>query len=298
MKPLILIVEDNVDLLYSLNLVLQSNNYRSITAKNGKIALKILSELEQVPDVIISDILMPEMDGYEFFRVVSNEPQWNRIPFIFLSARTTPQDIRFGKRLGVDDYLTKPFDEKDLLAIISGKIARINRINAMNIKIDEVFSTLNIDRKMLSTSVQGGFIRLLITFWDDKVGPKLKSYYPEENGFPISLDEISNQLFTVATSIYGHDKITKAEGVLLNIENLNSRGYLLFDSYPDNEERFGEKQYMIAIIAPSINYFHTLKIKEIFSDLSNKIKNKLNWNIEEYWERIHKILLIDTLQLK
>ena len=298
MKTLILIVEDNVDLLYSLNLVLQSNNYRSITAKNGKIALKILSELEQVPDVIISDILMPEMDGYEFFRVVSNEPQWNRIPFIFLSARTTPQDIRFGKMLGVDDYLTKPFDEKDLLAIISGKIARINRINAMNIKIDEVFSTLNIDRKMLSTSVQGGFIRLLITFWDDKVGPKLNEYYPEENGFPISLEDISNQLFTVATSIYGHEKITKAEGVLLNIENLNSRGYLLFDSYPDDDERFGEKQYMIAIIAPLINYFHTLKIIDVFTDISDKIKNKLNWNIKEYWERIRDILLIETMQLK
>jgi len=298
LKPLILIVEDNVDLLYSLNLVLESNNYKSITAKNGKIALKILSELEQVPDIIISDIMMPEMDGYEFFRAISSEPRWNRIPFIFLSARTTPKEIRFGKLLGVDDYLTKPFNEEDLLAIISGKIARINRINALNNKIEEVFSTMKIKMKIPSTIDQVEFIRLLITFWDDKVGPKLKYYYPEENCLPLSLDDIANQLFTVATSIYGHEKITKAEGVLLNIENLNSRGYLLFDSYPDDDERFGEKQYMIAIIAPLITYFHTLKIKDIFTDLSDKIKNKLNWNIKEYWERIHDILLIETMQLK
>ena len=298
MKLLILVVEDNVDLLYNLNLVLKSNNYNPITAKNGKEALKILSELEQVPDLIVSDIMMPEMDGYEFFRAISNESRWNRIPFVFLSARTTPKDIRFGKMLGVDEYLTKPFDEKDLLAIISGKISRINRINTLNNKVDEVFSTMNIEMEIPPTSEQGEFMCLLLTFWDDKFGPQLNRHYPIEKNFSISLNDIANQLFTVATSIYGHDKITKAEGVLLNIDNLNSRGYLFFDSYPDKEERFGEKQYMIAIIAPLINYFHTLKIKNIFADISNKIKNKLNWNIEEYWKRILDILLTETIQIK
>ncbi len=294
MKPLILVVEDNVDLLYNLNLLLESNNYNTITAKNGKVALEILSKLEQVPDIIVSDIMMPEMDGYEFFRTVSNEPRWNRIPFVFLSARTTPKEIRLGKLLGVDDYLTKPFDEKDLLAIISGKITRINRINALNTKIGEVFSTMDIEMKMPATIGQREYICLLLTFWNDKFGPKLNCYYPEEKDFSVSLEDVSTQLFTVATSIYGHDKITKAESVLLNIENLNSRGYLFFDSYPDKEERFGEKQYMIAVIAPLINYFHTLKIKDVFTDLSDKIKKRLNWNIEEYWKRIYDILLIET----
>ena len=294
MQPLILIVEDNADLLYNLNLMLESNNYKTVTAKNGKTALKLISELEPIPDIIISDIMMPEMDGYEFFRAISNEPRWNRIPFIFLSARTSSKDIRFGKLLGVDDYLTKPFEEKDLLAIISGKISRINRVNALNNKVDEVFSTMNIRMKTSPTSDQGV---LLLTYWDDKIGPKLICYYPEDKNFSIPLNEISNQLFTVATSIYGYAKITKAEGVLLNIENLNSQGYLFFDSYPDDEERFGEKQYLIAFIAPLINYFHTMKIKDIFTDISDKIKNKMNWNIEEYWKRIHNILLIETPQI-
>lgn len=142
MKPLILVVEDNLDVLYNLNLILESNNYKSITAKNGKEALEILSNLEEIPDIIISDIMMPEMDGYEFFRVISNEPRWNRIPFLFISARSTPENIRFGKSLGVDDYLTKPFDERDLLAILSGRIARNKRVNALNSKIDEAFSKM------------------------------------------------------------------------------------------------------------------------------------------------------------
>ena len=92
--------------------------------------------------------MMPEMDGYEFFREISNNPRWNRIPFLFLSARTTPKDIRFGKLLGADDYLTKPFDEKDLLAILSGRIARSKRVDALNNKIDETFSKMDIEMKV------------------------------------------------------------------------------------------------------------------------------------------------------
>ena len=298
MKPLILVVEDNLDLLYTLNLLLESNNYKPITAKNGKEALEILSRLEETPDIIISDIMMPEMDGYEFFREISNNPRWNRIPFLFLSARTTPKDIRFGKLLGADDYLTKPFDEKDLLAILSGRIARNKRVDALNNKIDETFAKMDIEIKAPLECKREFFICLFLAFWDDKFGPELNCYYPEEKSFPIPLDNIVNQLFTVATSIYGHDKITKAEGVLLNIKNLNTRGYLFFDSYPDSNERFGEKQYMIAVIAPSINYFHTLEIKEIFVDLSEKIKKKIDWNIEKYWKKIYNLMLIEPLKIE
>ncbi len=298
MKPLILVVEDNVDLLYNLNLLLESNNYKPITAKNGKEAIEILSNLEEIPEVIISDIMMPEMDGYEFFRVISNNTIWNRIPFLFLSARTTPKDIRFGKLLGADAYLTKPFNEKDLLAILSGKIARNKRITELNNKIDESFSTVNIQMKSPPEGQQEFFICLFLAFWDDKFGPELNRYFPEEKTFPIPIDDIVNQLFTVATSIYGHDKITKAEGVLLEIKNLNTRGYLYFDSYPDKNERFGEKQYMIAVIAPSINYFHTLEIKDIFLDLSEKIKSKNNWNIEKYWKKIYDIMLLNTIKIE
>jgi len=298
LKPFILIVEDNVDLLYNLNLLLESNNYKPITAKNGKEAIKILSVLEEIPDIILSDIMMPKMDGYEFFKVISNEPRWNRIPFLFLSARTTPKDIRLGKLLGVDDYITKPFDEKDLLATLSGRIARNERIKALNNKIDESFSAATLKMKIPIERQKEFFICLFLAFWDDKFGPELNQYFPEEKIFPIPFDDIVNQLFRVATSIYGHDKITKAEGVLLDIKNLNSRGYLFFDSYPDEKERFGEKQYMIAVIAPSINYFHTLEIKEIFLNISEKIKNKTTWNIEKYWKKIYDIMLLDTIKIE
>ena len=298
MKSLILVVEDNLDLLYNLNLLLESNDYKTITAKNGKEALEILSRLEEIPEIIISDIMMPEMDGYEFFKAITNDPRWNRIPFIFLSARSTPKDVRFAKLLGADDYLTKPFNEKDLLAILSGRISRNKRVNALNSKIDEAFSTPNLEMKTLIYGQREFFICLFLAFWDDKFGPELNRYFPEEKILPIPLEDIVNQLFTVATSIYGHDKITKAEGVLLEIKNLNTRGYLFFDSYTDKKERFGEKQYMIAVMAPSINYFHTFEIKELFIDISEKIKGKQNWNIKEYWKKLYDLLLIDPIKIE
>ena len=210
MKPLILVVEDNTDLLYNINLLLESNNYKSIGAKNGREALEILSRLEAVPDIIISDIMMSEMNGYEFFREISSNPRLNRIPFLFLSAKTTPEDIRFGKLLGVDDYITKPFNEKDLLAILTGRIGRIKRINELNNKINKSLSPSNLAENVPIKSKREFFLFLLLAFWDDKYGPELSRYYPQEKPFPISLDDVVNQLFTVATSIYGHDKITKA----------------------------------------------------------------------------------------
>ena len=240
--------------------------------------------------------MMPVMDGYEFFKEVSNNSRWNRIPFLFLSARSTPQDIRFGKLLGVDDYLTKPFKEKDLLAVLSGKIARSNRIKSMNNQVNEIFSNVETIPRSSQEELQD-IICMFLVIWDDKFGPKLEISYPTENQFPISLDDIANQLFTVATSIYGHEKITKAEDVLLKIENLNNRGYLFFDSYPAKDDRYGEKQYMLAVLAPSITYFHSLKIRELFVEISDKIKKKANWDVKQYWKRIYNIITTDSLKV-
>lgn len=290
MFPLILIVEDNTDLLFNLDLMLKSNNYRTLTAKNGKEAINLLTELSEIPDLILSDIMMPTMDGYEFFREISSHPKWYRIPFIFLTAKTSPKEIRLGKLLGADDYVTKPFKEKDLLAVISGKLARVRRVSIINKKVEEAFSIMNLDMKFPDFSKKIELTCLILAVWDDRYGPQLKTYYPKEKDFPISMNDIANQLFYAATSIYGHQKITKAEGILLNIENLNNCGYLYFDSYPAENERYGEKQFMLALLAPMLCYLDSLKVKEIFKEISQKVKKNRNWKVKEYWERIVKEL--------
>lgn len=290
MKPLIFIIDDDFILLNNLTHILEVNNYDVITANNGKIALDLLSTLDKVPKIIISDILMPETDGYDLFRTVSNNPILNHIPFIFLSGRNTPEDIRFGKMLGVDDYLTKPFNSEDLLAIIAGKITRNKNVKEINEKIEVLLSSLKINVIPSISEEEKDQIVLLLVFWDDKVGPKLKSHFPEDASFQFSIKKVGQQLYQAIVSLYGYENIANAEGVLLNIENFQRNGYIFFDSYPDENLRGGEQRFMLGLVAPKINYFESLKIKEIFIEISFKIKEKEDWNIKRYWERLSMVL--------
>lgn len=75
-----------------------------------------------MPDLINSDIMMPEMDGYEFYQTLKRDSTWKEIPLLFLSALATPDDVRFARILGVTDYITKPFKEEDLLSMIDRKL--------------------------------------------------------------------------------------------------------------------------------------------------------------------------------
>jgi CheY-like chemotaxis protein len=283
--PKILVVEDNVDLLFNLELILKSNNFSPILAKNGKEALDKLSNLKEVPDLIISDILMPQMDGYELFKELNNNPLWDRIPFIFLTARAAPEEIRMGKLLGADDYITKPFNEKDLLAAIIGRIERKRRISSFEEKILSELKAMD-----YSTVQEYEDFFLLMVYWDDKLGPELKDYFPKKKSYQVSLDCVANQLFSVATSMYGQNQFTKAEGVLLKITNLESFGYLFFDAYPDKNERYGEKQYMLAVLAPKISYLHSLEIKQVLKEISEKVKKREKWDIAKHWKAISNIL--------
>ena len=289
MGPLVLVVEDNVDLLFNLDLILKSNNYQTIIAKNGVDALEKLEMLNFNPDIIISDILMPNMNGYEFFNKVSNDSRWSRIPFIFLTARATPKDIRFGKLLGVDDYITKPFEEKDLLATITGKLNRVQRIE----KIDQSLSNFNLETNVLE-NVRKEDEYLMFVVWDDRLGPELKDFYPKDQ-FHIPLENLATQLFSATTTIYGQNTINKAEGLLINIKNINFYGYLYFDAHPSDNERYGEKQYMLALLSPFISYLHSLEIKTVLEEISMKIKENQSWDIKNYWKLL-KRLITDTLE--
>ncbi len=290
LKPLLMVVDDNEDILFNLKLILEANNYNITTAINGKTALKMLLTLEKVPAIIISDIMMPDMNGYEFFTAVSSNPKLSRIPFLFLTAKSTPEDIRLGKMLGVDDYITKPFRKEDLLASISGKIARNKKSNLIDEEIRQIFSSLKIKMHPSIVNKDQPSLCLLLVYWDDVAGPILKRSYPSEENCTLSINTIGKQLFHAATSIYGHDKITKAQGVMLNIENIEKQGYAFFDSFPDKDERYGEKQYMLSVIAPILTYFDSLKIREVLKVISEKIRTQQNWDIKEYWEKILDVM--------
>lgn len=292
-KPVIFLVEDNQDLLYNLKLVLELNGYDVIIAENGVEALDRLATLasDKLPALIISDIMMPKMDGYEFFREVSKNPLWNLIPFIYLTAKNLPEDIRLGKMLGIDDYIVKPVKEEDLLAIIGGKLARAKKNNLINRKLNSLLSP-SLTQQTKAESSDKRSIALLFAVWSDKSGPELQNCFPENLNLPnFSIDELTFQLFSSLSQIYGNLPITEPQSLHLNIENIKRQGYLFFDSIYDESVRHSQRLYMLGVIAPQINYFKSLELKRILSQLSNQIKRGANWDVKTNWEKIVRILM-------
>jgi DNA-binding response OmpR family regulator len=122
----ILVVDDHPAVLEGLRIALEGAGYEVLLAKDGVEALDVLQS--QPVDLILADIAMPRMNGYQLYERVRENPEWFMLPFLFLSARTLDSDVRYGKGLGVDDYLTKPVDPADLLAVIQGKLQRAHQM--------------------------------------------------------------------------------------------------------------------------------------------------------------------------
>lgn len=119
----ILLIEDDHTVRENTAELLELSNYEVTTASDGKKGICLAKDL--IPDLIICDIMMPEVDGYGVLKDLSHEPVTAAIPFIFLTARTEHKDIRKGMDLGADDYLTKPFEEEDLLSAIESRLAKV-----------------------------------------------------------------------------------------------------------------------------------------------------------------------------
>jgi putative two-component system response regulator len=128
----ILLVEDNHELRLGLRDMLTFDNYIVLQAMNGKEALELLRE--HSPDLILSDITMPEMNGYEFYDLVRAHPGGTGIPFIFLTARGEQEDIMRARNLGAEDYLVKPISHHELLSAIRAKVTRFQQIKMIQLE--------------------------------------------------------------------------------------------------------------------------------------------------------------------
>lgn len=118
----ILLIEDNPEVRENTQEILTLANYDVVTAENGKIGVDLAQK--EKPDLIICDIMMPELDGYGVLHILGKKEETAAIPFIFLTAKTEKTDIRKGMNLGADDYLTKPFDDTDLLNAIEARLRK------------------------------------------------------------------------------------------------------------------------------------------------------------------------------
>ncbi|MGD2252993.1 MAG: response regulator [Anaerolineales bacterium] len=128
----VLIVEDDPAMLVALRDILEGAGYNVSTAANGKKALEAIGK--GPPSLILSDIGMPVMDGIQLFEEVRKLPIGTAIPFIFLTARGTREDIFAGKSLGADDYITKPITSHELLSAVRARLQRANELMVTQLK--------------------------------------------------------------------------------------------------------------------------------------------------------------------
>ncbi len=123
----ILVIEDNSDVRDNIVELLQLTGYEVIFAQDGIEGIE--KAMAELPDLIICDIMMPRLDGFGTLRILSQKPQTNNIPFIFLTAKAEKSDFRTGMNLGADDYLVKPFDHNELLEVVETRLKKAERLD-------------------------------------------------------------------------------------------------------------------------------------------------------------------------
>jgi two-component system, sensor histidine kinase and response regulator len=145
----VLVIEDEADVRSNIVEILGSGGFQSLDAGNGRAGL----ELARVhhPDLILCDIKMPDVDGYDVLQAIRHDPLTATIPFIFLTAKTDRAELRQGMNLGADDYLTKPFRRLELLETVSARIKKHEVLSQLEEKVADLQTQTNHKNDLLST---------------------------------------------------------------------------------------------------------------------------------------------------
>ncbi len=161
MAHTLLIVDDEANLREMLKMYLEQEGFRVLTAPNGRVALPIARE--QKPDLIILDLMMPEMGGYDFMRTYAKDA---RTPVIMLTAKVEDSDKIVGLELGADDYVIKPFNVRELIARVRAVLRRAQGATAADAKDFLSVSDITLDRAMRTVEVAGAAVELTKSEFD------------------------------------------------------------------------------------------------------------------------------------
>lgn len=265
----ILLIEDDPALRENTAELLELSDYHVRTAANGKIGID--SVYKEVPDLIICDIMMPEVDGYGVLDAMISNPDFAHIPFIFLSAKTEHNEIRKGMNLGADDYLTKPFTEGELLEAIESRL----------IKTETLLNAFQRDKD--NTQEEGDIRNLneLKTFFEE-FGEKIevkRGEYIYESG------DRSNNIYLVTKGVVKSFKID-SNGKELITELVSDDSFLGFtplqNHSPYLESAMAVKDAEVFSITKSIlrellgkNQNISLELMNVITDNVYKIKEQL-----------------------
>ena len=216
-KTRILIIEDNDDIRESATEILELADYEVMQAENGKAGVDFA--IQHLPDLILCDIMMPELDGYGVLYLLNKNPQTSTIPFIFLTAKAERLDMRKGMEMGADDYLTKPFDDVELLNAIESRLSKKAKQEAFYSKsLDQISGLINNKNGLeaLSQAIAQRKVRLIkkkqVIYYE---GDAVSGIYLVVRG-KIKTIKLSEQGRQLLTGIYQDDQYFGIPALLLN----------------------------------------------------------------------------------
>ena len=157
MKPLVFVIEDDEDINELLVYNLRKEGFDVKSFLHGKDALKELKDLH--PDIILLDIMLPDIDGFELCKILKSDPEYSDIPVIMLTAKDTEIDKVVGLELGADDYITKPFSFRELVARMKAVLRRSKpKQKEENVILEDIY----LDKNSLSVFIKGKKIPLTV----------------------------------------------------------------------------------------------------------------------------------------
>lgn len=195
--PKILVVEDEKTLLNNILSILSYEGFETIGAENGLIGLQLA--YEHTPDLIVSDVMMPEISGYELLSELRQDLATATIPFIFLTAKSETEDRRKGMNLGADDYLSKPFSHTDLLAAVRTQLEKRTTLETRQLRnfAQKLVAVHDTERRDLADKLHNDISQLLTSL---KLTLNMTSHIPPES-LPRTLDDAQRLIETTLQSI-------------------------------------------------------------------------------------------------
>lgn len=272
MNKKILLIEDNKDMRENTAEILELSQYKVFTAKNGKEGVEIAQK--EKPDLIICDIMMPVLDGYGTLHLLSKNIETANIPFIFLTAKSERSDFRKGMEMGADDYLTKPFDDIELLNAVE---SRLKKSEAMKKEFSKNIDGLN---EFISSAKGIEDLKKLSQERDVRTYKKKENIYSEGN-YPKSIFFLSKgKVKTYKTNEQGKEFITGLykEGDFFGYLSLLEEG-----NYVDSATALEDSEILFI---PKDDFFSLIYRN---AEVSKKFIKILSDNLHEKEEQLIKL---------
>jgi len=269
MKKRILIIEDNEDIRGSSVEILELAGYDVFEAHNGKIGVELAQQ--HLPDMILCDIMMPELDGYGVLYLLSKNKETSNIPFIFLTAKAERADMRKGMDMGADDYLTKPFDDMELLNAIESRFQKKEKI--------ETFYSKSFENLKQLTKQNQGLEELKNIIADRKVKQvrKKQIIYYENDTIPGIYLILSGRVKAIKLSEDGRELVT---GMYGPDEYLGIQALLSGDYYNETTEAVDDTT--ICLLPKDI----VKQLLDTYTDIGQKFIKLLSSNLIEKEEQL------------